>query len=320
MSSNRSKPTDRGAASPKPSRKVALDEVLRTLQDLVQHELDVGSLPSRQTEPPPVADGTPPAAAESAATPEDTAIDALAAIPISDTIVLETPVTPPDNTAPPAEAIAVAATPDDPALASTKRRPARRASDQGVQQELPHLDAPAPAPTTVETPAPATATIEPNDSDLPQLDMAAVDWSVPPAEPATTRDAEMSVVADELPNLSETPEPAVAEPEPPAPNAPQAVTDDSLHDIPVLEDAVDFHHEPPADSHAIEAAPAGHALPAAGTARRLAIQVAARLNVTLRKEGKPVLSSELIARLAHELEEALAKGGANMENSPSEKH
>jgi hypothetical protein len=44
--------------------------------------------------------------------------------------------------------------------------------------------------------------------------------------------------------------------------------------------------------------------------------VAARLNVELRKQGKRGLASDVIAHLAHLLEDALAKGRANMENSP----
>lgn len=320
MSSNRSKPTDRGAASPKPSRKVALDEVLRTLQDLVQHDLDVDSLPSRKAGPPPAPDVAPPTtAAETAPASEHAATDKSATIPLADTIILETPPALPDKPAPAADTIAYTPTTSDSAPPSpAKPKFGRRAKDRGVQQELPYLDTPAAA--AVEMPAPLPQAAESPDFDLPPLDMQAVDWSAPPAEPATTRDAELSIVEDDLPSLPESPEPAIAAP-PPAPAATSpTVADDSVHDIPVLEDAVDFHHEPPPDTHPTDSAPASRALPAAGAARRLAIQVAARLNVMLRKEGKPVLSSELIARLAHELEEALAKGGANMENSPSEKH
>ena len=352
MSSNRSKPTDRGATAPKPSRKVALDEVLRTLQDLVQHELDVGSLPSHQTSSPPAAE------AEAAAAPaaEPTTDDTLA-IPVAETIVLESPVLPPEDTAPTAatpppppvatestsaatpETLAAAAVPEtiefeSPAAspadstppakamgvtaapvevdrpAPPARTPRRRASDRELQQELPYLDAPA----SMTTPAAAPEVAEPKDSDLPGFDMAAVDWSPPPAEPSVTRDAELSVATDELPSLTETSNPVAAEAAAPATSAPQGAAE-SLHDIPVLEDAVDFHHEA---AHPPGAAPAAEtALPAASAARRLAIQVAARLNVTLRKEGKPVLSSELIARLAHELEAALAKTTANMDNNGS---
>jgi len=339
MSSDRSKPTDRGATAPKPSRKVTLDEVLRTLQDLVQHELDVGSLPSRQTSPPPATE------AEAAATPTPTAehTDALA-VPVAETIVLESPVPPPEGTAP------IAATPpppvaSEPTSAATPetlaavpapdtiefesptapveadrpappaRAPRRRASDRALQQELPYLDTPAPASASMAMPAAAPEVAELKDSDLPSFDMAAVDWSpAPPAEPPVTRDAELSVIADELPSLlADASKPDTTEPAAPTTSTPQGA-DESLHDIPVLEDAVDFHHEA---AHPPGATSTDTALPAAGAARRLAIQVAARLNVTLRKEGKPVLSSELIARLAHELEAALAKTTAKMDNNGS---
>lgn len=325
MSSNRSKPADRGAAAPKPSRKVALDEVLRTLQDLVQHDLDVDSLPSRLAKEPLSAEVPQPTTAEPAPAPESTPIDTSATVPIADTIVLETPATPPDDIKAATDTIAYTPAPDGaPPAPAKKSRPARRATDRGVQQELPLLDV--PAATTIDVPAPeptptakATEVSEPEDSALPRPDSLSVDWSTPAAEPATTRDAELGMVADELPSLPATPVPAVSEPATPHDAAALAGADDSLNDIPVLEDAVDFHHEPPADTHPIETAPAGPALPSANAARRLAIQVAARINVTLRKEGKAVLSSELIARLAHELEEALAKGASNMENKGPEK-
>jgi hypothetical protein len=65
--------------------------------------------------------------------------------------------------------------------------------------------------------------------------------------------------------------------------------------------------------------PATTVLPPADAARRLAIQVAARLNVELRKSGQVGLSSDIITRLARLLQEALAKSAPNMENTPQDK-
>lgn len=92
-------------------------------------------------------------------------------------------------------------------------------------------------------------------------------------------------------------------------------------DIPVLEEAVEMLEETEANEtgHAV-GGPAAINLPPADAARRLAIQVAARLNVELRKSGQAGLSSDIITRLARLLQEALAKGVSNMENTPPDKH
>ena len=95
------------------------------------------------------------------------------------------------------------------------------------------------------------------------------------------------------------------------PAAAQAIIPENWDDIPVLEEAVDMADINDTD----EGHASGAMLPHAGDARRLAIQVAARLNVELRKSGQPGLSSEIITRLARMLEEALAKGTANVENT-----
>lgn len=93
-----------------------------------------------------------------------------------------------------------------------------------------------------------------------------------------------------------------------APTPTPAAEDLELNEIPVLDDAVELTDE-------FRAASGDSSLPEPHDARRIAVQVTARLNAELRREGKPVLSSEVIARLTQALEEALAKGGPNMENT-----
>ena len=251
MSSTRKpKPPDKGAPPEhKPSRKVALDEVMRSLQDLVSNELATEPVLSDAANPkkrrrtdqarPAAPADVPPAAANNAEQVES--------------ITLETrPGVAPENPATP-----------EPVTSAKVPLPVG-----GLQQELPHLDPPVAAPVNQpEAAAPA-----------------------PPNTPSTT-------VAETTLSLSE----------------------ENWDDIPVLEETVDLSEEIDAEAaeHGTTSSPT--ALPPATSARRLAIQVAARLNVELRKSGKAGLNSAIITQLAKMLEEALAKGPANMENVSSKK-
>jgi len=85
-------------------------------------------------------------------------------------------------------------------------------------------------------------------------------------------------------------------------------------------DAVGQRTDPGDVNATMEFLPPAATLPPADAAHRLAIQVAARLNVELRKSGQGGLSSDIITRLARLLQEALAKGAPNMENTPPDKH
>lgn len=368
---------DRGAPAPKPSRKVALDEVMRSLQDLVQNELNVEPAAARPAEVPPPGNAEPVAAAGISATPAGH--------------------TPEPDVAPAVPPEPPASVPEPLTAAETKRPAAKRPSKKetkpagGIQQELPYLDdTGAPDVTPAATLDTRAAQAEP--STPPESSSGAIEYTPDPPPATATVASAPSIEMDELPDLPAAPESAatesiqlsVAEPELPAtptdneldslpaidvdianppvmeddPHAgapPQslgesidfseisiladdladssslsAMTDGAerpsrppgedidLGEIPVLEDAVELHETLPAGVAA--AAPARPAaLPAAQDARRLAIQVAARLNVSLRKAGKPVLSSDVIARLARELQEALANAGANVENSQPEK-
>jgi hypothetical protein len=285
-------PLDRGAPTAhKPSRKVALDEVLRSLQDLVQNELNVESPEPGKT--PPAVPAPEAAEPAPAASPE---------VPVAETVILETlsdadeeivmetplPAAGPEPAADPAPLTRAAESPVIPAAIPIP--------PGGLQQELPYLDA--PAPPVPETPAiiasePATALSLQETDSLELLPEPVIDIAEPPSHDETSTDSTSAALGESI----------------------------DFSDIPVLEDAVELSEDlPPLEALAPGPVPGPSALPPAPDARRLAIQVAARLNVTLRKEGKPVLASDVIARLAHELEEALAKAGSNMENNPPEKH
>ena len=70
------------------------------------------------------------------------------------------------------------------------------------------------------------------------------------------------------------------------------------------------------------AAPSAHAPglnPGPEQSRRMAVQVAARLNVELRRAGQHTLSSDVITRLARMLQETLAQSPPNVDNKPRNK-
>lgn len=266
MSSTRKpKPPDKGAPTEhKPSKKVALQEVMRSLQDLVSNELAIDT-PSVEAPKRRRADKL--ASEPSPSTQEKKPDDEVNEI---ESITLESlPDLPAETPAPP-DAVQVAANKN-------------QTDPSGIQQELPYLDALPELPA--ETPAPIVVDTEQPAALLPEA------------------------LAPEGPSILDSPTPAIPDQTPAAPVPEQALIPENWDDIPVLEEAVDM-----AD---INDAEEGHTAMLAhpGDARRLAIQVAARLNVELRKSGQPGLSSEIITRLARMLQEALAKGTANVENT-----
>lgn len=264
MSSTRKpKPPDKGAPiEHKPSQKVALQEVMRSLQDLVSNELATDTTPpveapKRRRADKPAAESSPPIQEK----PDDEADEI-------ESITLESLPDFPAEIPTPPEA--------PPSAAKTKNNPS------GIQQELPYLDAVPELP--VDSPAPIVVDTEPPAAQLPEA---------------------------EAPSILDFPAPAIPDEAAAAiPKAEPSLIPENWDDIPVLEEAVDMADINDAD----EGQTGGTLLPHAGDARRLAIQVAARLNVELRKSGQPGLSSEIITRLARMLEEALAKGVANVEN------
>lgn len=265
MSSTRKpKPPDKGAPTEhKPSQKVALQEVMRSLQDLVSNEL--------------ATDPVPPVEAPK----RRRTADKLSAEPSSSIQEDKR-----DNDADEVESITLESLPDIPVEIPTPSETATtktKTDPSGIQQELPYLDALPELPA--ESPAPSVVDTEQPAAQLLQAE------------------------ATNAPSILDFPAPAIPEPAPPAPAAEQAIIPENWDDIPVLEEAVDM-----ADINDTDEGPTAM-LPHPGDARRLAIQVAARLNVELRKSGQHGLSSEIITRLARMLEEALAKGAANVENT-----
>jgi hypothetical protein len=81
--------------------------------------------------------------------------------------------------------------------------------------------------------------------------------------------------------------------------------------IPLLQDVIDA-----VETLAPRAAPTGLSTE---QARRMAIQVAARLNVELRRSGKRALGTDVITRLARMLQETLAQSPPNVDNKPHNK-
>jgi len=266
----------------KPSRKVALNEVLRSLQDLVNNELASDAEPAKSgSEAKPVNHSR---SADRKKSP----------------IVTEDKPSKPDRESPPVP-------------------------PEGLQQELPLLQTADSAMPEVKELSPDTAgassgspasiqdsadeSIELTIPDEPSVPKGPerVATSVPETDAVSPGDL---IVDDNEPiDLAIDSLPGTPDPDPTASPASEAT--DHASDIPVLEDVIDLHDEPSALT--------GHT-PVTTDPRKLAIQVAARLNVELRKAGKPVLGSEVITRLARLLGEALAKPGENTENSPPEKH
>jgi hypothetical protein len=315
------KPPDKGAPPEhKPSRKVALEEVLRSLQDLVSNELatepvkpaseaetvtaktnksraaqEPSATPAAiTTELPPV---IPPAAPESTAEPVSSAIDHQ--IPTQPATTVSSVVDElPDLGAEPPATSATPATTDS------------KVPAEGLQQELPYLED-IPFAPAAKPPAPTPAAAE---FQMPELTLEDL-----PPENLPLGELPLSEVKSDL--IAENSTPTDLAPAPTIAATPAAVEETNWDDIPVLEEAVDLAEEVDAEN----AVPgvgvsASTMLPPTDAARRLAIQVAARLNVELRKSGQAGLSSDIITRLARLLQEALAKGAANMENSPPDKH
>jgi hypothetical protein len=296
-----SRPRDFGAPEPKPSRKVALDEVLRSLQDLVSNELAVepapraapektANIPAVATEAPAPVEPPTPAAADSMTIDFSPATEAAPANDPEPQVLTRARRRETRNPPNPLDARRHGHD-DSPstATASTESHsvtPAAAIPPGGLQQELPHLE-PDPVHTPSALPAAPAQNLEPIITELPELEI------LPPTD-AEPRPATAAAAPDHEHNHTPT-------------------------DIPVLDDVVEEIEEVEAIALPVESDETtpfiASALPQGMDARKLAIQIAARLNVELRKDGKPVLSSDVIARLAHALEEALAKAAANMDNN-----
>jgi len=301
------KPPDKGAPPEhKPSRKVALEEVMRSLQDLVSNELATDKpLAATPTKPGPadkqavsrsaftadVLPAVPPVVIESSAEPEPVAADHAAPAQPPPVIPDAFDELPNLGAEPPPAVVA------SPPAATGSTIPA-----EGLQQELPYLEDIPPA-ASVNPPAPAPEAAAFLMAELPLEDQTQNEPPLVEVKPGNIADSDALAPASmnaAVPDTAETM---------------------NWDDIPVLDEAVDMAEETDVGgaAHGMAASQAA-LLPPAAAAHRLAIQVAARLNVELRKSGQGGLSSDVITRLARLLQEALAKGAPNMENTKTDKH
>ena len=304
------KPPDKGAPPEhKPSRKVALEEVMRSLQDLVSNELATEPAKSPGEAQATAAKTKKPAPAENPpVTRSAFSADVMPTVPpVAAELTAEPESTTLDRAFPTQSASAIPEVVDElPGLGAepltTLAEPSPTTGDDvplgGIQQELPYLETAPPAPSASH-PAPTPV---------------AAETEVTPFLPETlpVDDAKTDFVAGNNTSVS-------------------SAEELQWDDFPVLEEVVDQTEEIDTDeighrtdpvgvNAAKELLPSSANLPPAEAARRLAIQVAARLNVELRKSGQGGLSSDIITRLARLLQEALAKGTSNMENTPPDKH
>jgi len=303
MSSTRKpKPPDKGAPPEhKPSRKVALEEVMRTLQDLVSNEL--ATEPEKPSGEAPATAAKTKKAAPAEKQPAARSAFSADMLPAAPSMAAEpesiAPEGLPDNLAKPLHTPA-----ELPPTASSAVPPG------GLQQELPYFE-PIPAAPSELLPTPTPEAAQPDVSSL-----------LPEVLPSDAAAAD--IAADNSAPIDTVPEPLTEATAAPAEEI-------KWDDIPVLNEAVELTEDTDTDEAghetdpggmiaAMEFVPSAANLPPADAAHRLAIQVAARLNVELRKSGHGGLSSDIITRLARLLQEALAKGAPNMENSPPDKH
>jgi hypothetical protein len=344
----KSAPRDR-AATRHPSTKVALADVLRSLQDLVSNELSdeaLGAVPAAAATPAPASEpAAPPPALEPVLAGHDTLVmpepapavtEASAAGHTTIDFTAPVPVSKPEPNLIVAEEPPVA---DDlPSLTAIDEPPPTvvvATDEPDITLDTLTLDAPLPPapeidlnmpenvalniPDPVSTAALASALSDP--AMLTLDDKPATPGGEQQQLPHLTLDLSKPLPA-ETPGFADEAKPVrkpekKAEKKPAAPDPNQHEISIEWDDIPVLNEAVELPAAAkPAPALAVPAAPPPVEIPASA-ARKLAIQVAARLNVEMRRSGKRGLSSDVITRLARILEEALAQAASNSENKPS---
>lgn len=346
-----------------PSAKLALDDVLKSLQDLIRNDLaDVNSarvpvIPT-PTETATHSNTLPPSTKE--VIHELEAGLAELSLPLTDPAAPAVAHIPPEDIAEPNQVL-VCATPEQlpvPEPASMPPEKSELLQDiTPAEVDMAPLADPAPPPDP-------TASSEflqdepPMDSEIASLDnvtldfghdshSAAIEWDqhlgstpdpTPPA-PSLAGTLELELPALEPPmasptsqaaDVKQTPAAPLEQPKvhntvlaqglqtelplpPPQPPAPAAATQPGLEQawddsIPILQDTIDAL-EPTATAPAASIRPQDEA-------HRMAIQIAARLNVDLRRAGKPALSSDTVTRLVYLLQEALAQSALNVDNRP----
>ncbi|MHB8453639.1 MAG: hypothetical protein ACYDDO_02855 [Acidiferrobacterales bacterium] len=327
-----------------PSAKHALDEVLRSLQDLVRNELhDVPAIPN----PAATASGHPADKTVAAPTPNEIINNLEASLAALRPGIASTPhgkiggAAPQDTSGrlsadrgPPAEfADAIS-----PGLGTDSAIPPEIADDTRLALQA-LVAVPAIAPQ-----AESTAVRVSRDKQIPpagvQQELLLSDPANSPSDRRRkqstalksgavhkTSDLQQTAAAPAVgQNIVETGFPFAGTHDDQTSDGlqPSDTVDLNWDDIPVLENAIDLAFETRIPVPAIEAPrhktePKSEPGLAASGAHRLAIQAAARLNLELRKSGKRGLNTAVVTRLAQILEETLAQGTANMENSPRNK-
>lgn len=299
----------------KPSRKRTLEDVMSSLQDLVNNELSDAKLASRMP-------GT--RSRDSGLhndIPENTAPDAPQA---GDAIADEAPTDPgrdpntrdmfdQDNPFCDLEAALVrrgTLTKDELAQAaepeiSTPNPPGRWPADNAVHDEVNNADNPDEAGTLED-----------------ETIVASIEAAVEAALGQSATSGTMPQIADSgtgnttpAPDSGQARAPAAAPTERKTSEPGKAATDqleiDWEDDIPVLHEVA----APPPKAPWLPAAVDAEPLPSDDRARDIAIRVIARLNIELRDRGQPGLDPMLINRLQRVLREELAQHAPNMDNS-----
>lgn len=324
----------------KPSERHTLEEVLKSLQDLIRNDLLENAPPAKP--PPAAASGTPPAHAEPSG-PVDihSVMQSLRELVGKELTAEDAPAPSP---APAAASVAETPLPEgkaarkiEPATGTLRAKkapaqeppptpPPKATGGGGLQQHLP-FDA-ARSTDDLELTAPPGADLEVLDTGSTKkkpsapgatresrtLDAATQPAGPPAPEVVRAADAsapgkDLAAALKELDTVEFTPSSAD--------DAAQAPAFD-LDDIPVLDDIV---LESPGATSEIPvlfdevAVPAPKSPPSPERARDLAIQVIARLNIELRKSGATALDPQVIPRLQALLREALEREAANRDNN-----
>jgi len=316
----------------KPSQKHTLDEVLRSLQDMVRHEL--AGLPPRHT-----TDARHASRTESQDIHNDLekAIETLKSdlegslLRTGGSIPFESL----DNPLPGLRTSSGAASPPDlPPYAPHKELPglhsdhappdaarARSATALKDHRELPFLDsvvptgATEPTPLRYDVPSPS----RPGLNDMPARRETANGPIATTRRTSEARRASDSARGPRLDPIADTDrKPASDDPLVSATlsDAEAIAREEALlaGSIPVLTDAVVFPNAA-GDIDADAPAQLEVPLPSPDRARDMAIQVAARLNIEMRKSGRRGLNTAAIIRLAQLLRDALAQAQPNVDNS-----
>jgi hypothetical protein len=295
----------------KPNPKHTLEEILKSLQDLIRNDLLEGETPPET--------GTPAARTTASAS----------AAPIG------------PRRGPRATDGAIADSPGG------ELEELRHSLESLVTGELTAEDARAaesPAPEAIASEA-STALDDTDTSSAPPVSdepvtghadaTLAFDAAAPPTAELTspTREPSAPLPGETIDEPAADGEPVEAvdrhEPEQPVDSrVPETAGD--WDDIPVLDEVVaemaaeyePGEHEPPAagETAAETPPPANLALPlpAPSRAHDLAVRTVAKLNIELRKAGKRPLDAKVIARLAMMLRETLESDAAKVENKPHE--